>query len=334
MKKTLIIAEAGVNHNGSLKLAKKMIEIAAKAKCDFVKFQTFNPDELVHKKAKMAYYQKNNLKKKLTQNQMLKKYQLSKKDHVELIKICKKNNIKFLSTAFDIKSLKLLLDLRISTFKIPSGEITNYPYLEFIGKQNKKIFMSTGMSNMDEVKNAFKILTKTGTNKKNITILHCNTEYPTPLKDVNLRAMLAIKKELNVDVGYSDHSLGITVPIAAVALGAKVIEKHFTLNQKMSGPDHKASLNADNLAILVKAIRDTETLLGSKEKKISPSEKKNVKLVRKSIYVKREILVNQTIKDDDLQILRPEGGISPKHWKKIIGKKSKKKYNPGDRFYG
>lgn len=334
MKKTLIIAEAGVNHNGSLKLAKKMIEIAAKAKCDFIKFQTFDPDELVHNKAKMALYQKNNLKKNCTQNQMLKKYQLSKKDHLELIKSCKKNNIKFLSTAFDINSLKLLLSFGITTIKIPSGEITNYPFLEFIGKQNKKVIMSTGMSNMKEVKNALKLLTKSGTKKKNITILHCNTEYPTPFKDVNLRAMLTIKRELNVNVGYSDHTLGITVPIAAVAMGAKVIEKHFTLSQKMQGPDHKASLNADNLAELVNAIRDTEILLGSTKKKITPSEKKNVRLVRKSIYAKRKILINQIITENDLQILRPEGGISPKKWKKIIGKKSEKNYNPGDKFYG
>lgn len=311
-----------------------MVRVAADAKCDFIKFQTFDPDTLVSKNLNMASYQRKNIKLVKTQNQMLKKLMLSDKDHIDLIKECKKNKINFLSTAFDIKSLKFLLKIGVKLIKIPSGEITNIPFLEFIGKQNKKVIMSTGMSNINEIKYALNILLKNGTKKKNISVLHCNTEYPTPFKDVNLKAMVSIKHKFKIDVGYSDHTLGSSVPIAAVALGASTIEKHFTLDKNMNGPDHKASLEAKKLKQLVQDIRNTELSLGSKIKKVSKSEKKNIKFIRKSIHTKKKINKNQILSENDLHILRPEGGLHPKFFKKIIGKKSKKNYSAGEKFYG
>ena len=333
-KKVIFIAEAGVNHNGSLAIAKKMVKIASYSKCDFIKFQTFDPDTLVSRSLSMTKYQRKNIKAAKTQNQMLRELKLSENDHMELVKECKKKKIKFLSTAFDIKSLQFLLKIGLKIIKIPSGEITNTPFLEFIGKQNKKVILSTGMSNMKEIKHALNIIIKNGTKKKNITVLHCNSEYPTPFKDVNLRAMLSIKNKFNIDVGYSDHTLGSSVPIAAVALGASIIEKHFTIDKNMIGPDHKASLEAIKLKQLVQDIRNIELSLGSKIKKVSPSEKKNLRFIRKSIHTKKKINKNQILTEDDLQILRPEGGLHPKFFRKIIGKKSKKKYPTGVKFYG
>ncbi len=333
-KKVIFIAEAGVNHNGLMSIAKKMVRVAASAKCDYIKFQTFNPEKLVAKNLKLANYQKKNSKNINTQRALLSKLVLSKKNHIEIVKECKKRKIKFLSTAFDIESLKFLLKIGIDIIKIPSGEITNIPYLEFIGKQKKKIILSTGMSNMSEIKSALKVLTSSGTKKKNITILHCNSEYPAPYKDINLRAMISIKNKFRVNVGYSDHSLGLNIPIAALALGAKVIEKHFTLNTKLPGPDHKASLPAKDLKRLVDEIRNTEIAMGSKIKKITNSEKKNKKLIRKSIHSKKKIYKNQIITENDIYIVRPEGGLHPKYFKKLIGKKSKRNYSVGDKFYG
>lgn len=325
-KKTLIIAEAGVNHNGSLDLAKKMIQAASKAKVDYIKFQTFKAESSITKKAEKANYQKTTVGQQQSQFEMVKKLELTKEDHIKLINYTKKKKIKFLSTPFDIQSVELLNDLGLDIFKIPSGEITNLPYLRHLAKLNKKIILSTGMSHMIEVKNAIEILNKHGTKKKNITILHCNTEYPTPMKDVNLNAMAKMGKEFNVSFGYSDHTLGIEVDIAAVALGASVIEKHFTLDQKMIGPDHKASLEPHQLKEMVKAIRNIELALGSDVKKPSKSEKKNIKIIRKSIVAKSKIKKGDIFNSNNLTVKRPGTGLSPMKWDEIINTKATKNY--------
>ena len=261
-----IIAEAGVNHNGSIDLAKKLIDEACYAGVDAVKFQTFNAKNLATKSSQKANYQKETTSKKETQFEMLKKLELKKYEHEELISYCVNKKIIFLSSPFDIQSIDLLTELGLKIFKIPSGEITNLPYLKHIGKLNKKIILSTGMSNMSEVKNALDVLVNSGTKKSNITILHANTEYPTPMKDVNLRAMVSVGKQLDIKFGYSDHTLGIEVDIAAVAMGAICIEKHFTLDRNMEGPDHKASLEPDQLKEMVKAIRNIELALGDEKR--------------------------------------------------------------------
>jgi len=328
--KVKIILEAGINHNGSLNLAKKMVDVAAKSGADFIKFQTFKTDFLVTKNAKRARYSVKNFKKKLTQYQMLKKFELSEKDHHILIKYCKKKNINFLSSPFSIESFNFLNKLKVDTIKIPSGEITNLPFLRHIGKHKKKIVISTGMSYLNEVNEALKILVKSGTAKKNITVLHCNTEYPSPFKDINLKAMLTIKKKLKVKIGYSDHSLGTIVPIAATALGASIIEKHFTLNKKLSGPDHKASLSPSEVYEMVNEIRATEKILGSNIKKPTSSEKKNKIPARKSIVAKNFIKKGDKFTEDNLTTKRPGNGISPMNWNRIIGKKSKKNYKKDD----
>ena len=324
--KTIIIAEAGVNHNGNLDMAKELIKVASEAKADYVKFQTFKAKNTITKNAKKANYQKNTTDQRENQFDMVEKLELSKEMHVELISFSKNKNIKFLSTPFDHDSIELLKDLGLEIFKIPSGEITNLPYLRHIGKLNKKIILSTGMANLKEVKNALDVLVSSGTKKSNITVLHANTEYPTPMEDVNLRAMLTIGKELGVNFGYSDHTLGIEVDIAAVALGACVIEKHFTLDCNLEGPDHKASLEPYQLKEMVKAIRNTELALGSDIKEPSKSEIPNIEIVRKSIVAKTKIKKGDILNETNLAVKRPGNGVSPMKWDEVIDTKATKNY--------
>ncbi len=319
--KVLIIAEAGVNHDGSLEKAIKLIDIAAEAGADFVKFQTFKSENLVSKTAEKANYQTiNETVKSDSQFEMLKSLEIPQSWYPSLIKRCKDKEIGFLSTGFDEESLKILQDLNVSIFKIPSGEITNKPYLEYISKTDKKIILSTGMSNLDEVSMAIEILTSKGRKKEDITVLHCNTEYPTPYEDVNLNAMVYMKKKFNINVGYSDHTQGIEVPIAAVAMGASVIEKHFTLDKKSIGPDHKASLNPNELKTMILSIRNIEKSLGINSKIVSPSEEKNLTIVRKSIHLKNDIKKGSRIEKKDLIMLRPGDGISPMNIDEVIGR--------------
>lgn len=325
MNKTIIIAEAGVNHNGSIQLAKKLIDVAAAAGVDYVKFQTFKAEKLVSPDAKQAEYQKRNLKSESNSSQyeMLKKLELSENAHFELIKYCKKKKIKFLSTAFDMDSLEFLIKLNPGLYKIPSGEITNLPYIKRIGSLSKEVILSTGMSTMKEIENAVGVLVKSGTSKNNITVLHCNTDYPTKFSDVNLNAMQAISKRLKVKIGYSDHTLGIEVPIAAVALGAVVIEKHFTLDRSLPGPDQAASLEPNELKQMVTSIRNIEKALGSSIKAPSESEKKNIIVARKSIHLAKEITKGKRITLSDLVMKRPGDGISPMELQKVVGKVAK-----------
>ena len=325
--KVFIIAEAGVNHNGSIDLAKKLIDVASNSGVDAVKFQTFKAVNITTRKAEKAKYQKQATDIKESQFDMLKKLELSVEAHKELISYCNYKKINFLSSPFDIESIELLNDLGLKIFKIPSGEITNLPYLRHLGALNKEIILSTGMSNIKEVKFALGTLINSGTQKNNITILHANTEYPTPIEDVNLKAMLTIGKELEVKYGYSDHTLGIEVDIAAVAMGATCVEKHFTLDCKMDGPDHKASLEPNELKDMVKAIRNIELALGSGIKKPSKSEIQNIKISRKSIVAKTKIKKGQILNEQNLTIKRPGTGICPTKWDKIIGTKAVKDYN-------
>lgn len=326
MNKVFIIAEAGVNHNGSIELAKKLIDVAVEAGVDAVKFQTFKAENLVSKNAQKADYQKQTTDKEESQFEMIKKLELDVSTHKELIAYCKTKNIMFLSTPFDHDSIELLNDLGLEIFKIPSGEITNLPYLRHIGKLGKKVILSTGMANIGEIENALDILIEAGTKKENITVLHANTEYPTPMEDVNLKAMLTIGKTFDVAFGYSDHTLGIEVPTAAVALGASCIEKHFTLDKTMQGPDHKASLEPDELKAMVKAIRNIELALGSSVKKPSPSEAKNKLIARKSIVAKTNIKKGDILSENNLAIKRPGNGISPMRWDEIVGIVASKDY--------
>jgi len=327
---TIIIAEAGVNHNGSIELAKKLIDVAAEAGAYFVKFQTFKAETLVTQTADKAEYQKEITNTDESQFEMIKKLELDRKTHEELIDYCKIKDIQFLSTAFDHDSIDLLALINIPLFKIPSGEITNLPYLRHIGKMGKPIIMSTGMSTLDEVRDALNLLIEAGAEKEQITILHCNTEYPTPMKDVNLKAMLTIKDELGVNIGYSDHTLGIEIPIAAVAMGATVIEKHFTLDRNMSGPDHAASLEPEELKAMVTAIRNIEKAMGGGEKKPSSSETKNIAVARKSIVAKMSIKKGELFTEENLTVKRPGTGISPMGWDTVIGKVASSDYEMDD----
>jgi N,N'-diacetyllegionaminate synthase len=324
MRKVLIIAEAGVNHNGNIEIAKKLIDAACEANADIVKFQTFKADKLVSRNAKMAEYQIKNISSESLDNsqyQMLKKLELNEEDHVVLMNYCKSKGIEFLSTSFDNESIDLLRKLKIKIWKIPSGELTNKPLLQKIGAFNESIIISTGMALMSEIQDAIEILIESGTKRDNITVLHCNTEYPTPMSDVNLKAMNEIKQKLNVRVGYSDHTLGIEIPIAAVALGAEVIEKHFTLDREMEGPDHKASLEPNELLYMVESIRNIEVAMGSGLKQPSSSEKKNIIIARKSIHLNRDLTSGSIISASDLIMKRPGDGISPMEYEKLIGKK-------------
>ena len=328
--KTLFIAEAGVNHNGNLNLAKKMIIIAKESGADFIKFQTFDAKNLTVLNAKKAPYQAQNThKKKETQYLMLKKYQLSIKDHYFLIKECKKNKINFLSSPFDIPSIKLVKKLKLKYIKIPSGEITNFSYLEEVGKLKKRIILSTGMSNLKEIKEALKILISNGTKKKDITVMHCHTAYPTYAQNVNMKAMLTIKKKLNINIGYSDHTVGPEASLLAVSLGAKIIEKHFTTNRKLAGPDHLASSTPGELKQLIISIKKIEKMIGSEVKIATAEERKNIKIVRKSIYAKKSILKGDRFNKRNIIALRPERGISANKWFNLLKIKSKKNYEPG-----
>jgi len=334
MNHTIIIAEAGVNHNGSLDNAFKLVDAAVKAGVDYVKFQTFKAEKLVSKSAAKAEYQIENTKNSQeSQLQMLRKLELSISDHEELIKYCGQRGIRFFSTAFDLDSLLYLSKLGFEMVKIPSGEITNLPYLNLAASLFSKVILSTGMATMPEVKEAFDVFVSAGLLKENIIILHCNTEYPTPMKDVNLLAMLSIKKAFGTSVGYSDHTLGIEIPIAAVALGASVIEKHFTLDRNMPGPDHIASLEPDELKAMVDAIRNIElAIAGSGTKMPSESELKNISIARKSIHLKNGKKSGDIISIDDLEMLRPGDGISPMQMNQIVGKALNKDLNSGDKL--
>lgn len=321
MNKTLIIAEAGVNHNGSLDIAKQLIDVAAAAGVDYVKFQTFKTEKLVSKTAQKAAYQKENTgNEEEGQYEMIKKLELNKAAHQELISYCKEKNIKFLSTAFDLDSIDLLEELGIDFFKIPSGEITNLPYLKKIASKKKPVILSTGMANLGEIEAALHVLVKHGLKKKDMTILHCNTEYPTPMEDVNLSAMNTIATAFKVKTGYSDHTLGIEVPIAAVARGAVCIEKHFTLDRTMEGPDHRASLEPNELKAMVQSIRNIEKAIGNGEKVPSKSEQKNIIIARKSIHAAKDLPQGHLLTMSDLQMKRPGNGISPMDLELLLGK--------------
>lgn len=325
--KVLIIAEAGVNHNGSLEIAKRLIDEASFAGVDIIKFQTFKAEKLVSKAAKQAEYQKKNIGKgEETQYAMLKKLELSNELHEELIVYCKSRNIRFFSTAFDMDSIDYLHSLNLGLWKIPSGEITNYPYLKKIASYKEPVILSTGMCELTDIENAINVLVGNGVSKDTITVLHCNTEYPTPMKDVNLKAMLEIKEKFGVEIGYSDHTEGIEVPIAAVALGATVIEKHFTLDKNMEGPDHKASLEPNELKAMVRSIRNIEQALGTGHKTISESERKNIEIARKSIVAAKDIKEGDIFTEDNITVKRPGNGISPMEWENIIGKVAKRDF--------
>jgi len=324
--KTYIIAEAGVNHNGSLELAFQLIDAAREAGVDAVKFQSFKAETLVSKKAEKADYQKKTTDINESQYDMIKKLELSLDDHYKLIEYCKKVGIQFLSSPFDLDSIDLLEELRLDIFKIPSGEIINLPYLRKIGKLNKYVILSTGMSDLGEIEDALNVLVENGTDINKIIVLQCNTEYPTPYEDVNLKAMFTIKNSFGVKVGYSDHTKGIEVPIAAVAIGAEVIEKHFTLDRNMEGPDHKASLVPNELKEMVFAIRNIEKALGNGIKKASKSELKNKPIARKSLVAVKEIKKGELFTEKNIGIKRPGNGISPMRWDEVIGKISNKEY--------
>jgi len=326
-EKVFIIAEAGVNHNGSLDRAKEMVKVAAIAGADAIKFQTFKAETLVTKDAVKANYQIKASSQTETQFEMLKKLELSYESHHQLLKICESNQIEFLSSPFDLTTIDLLKKLGINKWKIPSGEITNLPYLRKIASFGQEIILSTGMADLEEIKVALSVFTTAGIPLNKITVLHCNTEYPTPMQDVNLKAMQTIKFSFpGVKIGYSDHTKGIEVPIAAVAMGATMIEKHFTLDKNLPGPDHKASLSTDELVQMVNAIRNIEDALGNGIKKPSPSEKKNIAIARKSIVAACNIAIGEKLTRDNLTIKRPGNGLSPMKWDEILGNFAKHGY--------
>lgn len=326
INRVFVIAEAGVNHNGSLEKAIEMIRVAKEAGADAVKFQTAVPELVMTKDAAKADYQLQITEQDETQLEMVKKIHLPLDAYGKLKVECEKHEIEFMSTAFDDVSIETLIKLGLKRYKIPSGEITNLPYLRHIGRIGKPIIISTGMATMDEVRIALNILIDAGSEKKTITILHCNTEYPTPMEDVNLKAMLTMAAEMGVAVGYSDHTLGIEIPVAAVAMGATIIEKHFTLDRTLPGPDHRASLEPDKLKAMVRAIRNIETAMGNGIKRPSPSETKNISIARRSIVAKRSIRKDEPFTEDNLMVKRPGTGISPMEWDSLIGKPSNKQY--------
>ena len=330
IKRIRIIAEAGVNHNGSLSLAKKLIDVASEANADAVKFQTFKADKLVTRTAQKAEYQKQTKVAPESQYEMLKKLELDENAHRELVSYCENQNIMFLSTPFDHDSINLLHSFGMSIFKIPSGEITNLPYLRHVGRTGKELILSTGMANLGEVEDALNILIMEGVPRYKITVLHATTEYPCPMDEVNLRAMQTIRDVFGVNVGYSDHTKGIEVAIASVAMGASVIEKHFTLDCNMLGPDHKASLEPDELKAMVTAIRNIEEAMGDGIKKPSENELKNIPISRKSIVALRRINKGETLSAENLTVKRPGNGLSPMRWDETIGKVAGKDYLPDD----
>jgi len=330
---TLIIAEAGVNHNGSLDIAKQLIDKAVETGADVIKFQTFKAENLVSKSAKQADYQKKNIGSKADDSQlsMLKKLELSHEDHEVLMQYCNQKGIRFFSTAFDMESIDYLHSLNLGLWKIPSGEITNYPYIKKIAQFHEPVILSTGMCEMEDISAAMNVLLEYGVQRDQITILHCNTEYPTPFEDVNLLAMQQIKENFQVKVGYSDHTKGIEVPIAAVALGACVIEKHFTLDRNMEGPDHQASLEPDELRAMVCAIRNIEKAVGGDgTKHVSESERKNIAIARKSIVAACDIKKGDLLTEENLTVKRPGTGISPMRWEEVVGTKAIKDFSEED----
>jgi len=332
---TLIIAEAGVNHNGSQKLARELIQVAAEAGADLIKFQTFAADRLVTGSAKKADYQLVTTEAQESQHEMIRKLELSREVHKELIEYCQQCGIGFFSTGFDIQSVSLLADLGLDRFKIPSGEITNLPYLQYLGSYGKPIILSTGMAKLGEIEAALEVLEASGTAREKVTVLHCNTEYPTPMEDVNLRAMSAIRDALGVQVGYSDHTLGIEVPVAAVALGATVIEKHFTLDRSLPGPDHRASLEPAELKAMVQAIRNIELALsGDGLKHPSPSETKNIPIARKSLVANCAIRAGEIFTTQNLTSKRPGTGISPMRWDEFIGRTATRDFQEDEMIEG
>lgn len=322
MNKVMIIAEAGVNHNGSLELAKELVLKAKEAGADYIKFQSFKAEKLVSRKASKAEYQKLRTASEESQFDMLKKLELSENEHLVLVNYCKEVGIGFSSSPFDIEGIAYLDSLGVDFFKVPSGELTNLPYLKELAKFNRHIILSTGMATLKEVESALQVL-----KGKKVTVLHCNTEYPTPMDDVNLKAMITMQEHFIIDVGYSDHTLGIEVPIAAVALGANVIEKHFTLDNSMDGPDHKASLEPQELKAMVKAIRNIEKALGHGRKEPSPSELKNKEIARKSILAATSIKAGEMFSEKNLTVKRPGNGLSPMKWDEVIGKLAKRDFS-------
>ena len=325
--RVFIIAEAGVNHNGSLSLAKQLIDAAVDAGTDAVKFQTFRAENLVAINARKAEYQKETTGASESQFDMIKKLELSAANYKELMDYCQEKDVVFLSSPFDHESIDVLNRIGLQIFKIPSGEITNLPYLRYIGSLHKQIILSTGMSNLQEIESALNILIDAGTLKDDITVLHANTMYPTPMEDVNLNAMQTIRNTFSISVGYSDHTLGIEVDIAAVAMGASMIEKHFTLDKDMNGPDHKASLEPKELKAMVLAIRNIEKALGNNKKRASPSENVNIDIVRKSIVASKCIKKGELLTEKNITTKRPGGGINPMQWDKVIGSFASKRYD-------
>lgn len=328
--KTLIIAEAGVNHNGDLALARQLIDVAAEAGTDMVKFQTFSADRLVTAHAWKAAYQAQTTDAGESQHAMIRRLELTREMHEELIDHCKSRGIRFFSTGFDPESIDLLVELGLNRFKIPSGEITNLPYLRHVGRYGKPVILSTGMATLGEIEAALDVLEHAGTLRDRITVLHCNTEYPTPMADVNLRAMLTIRDAFGVAVGYSDHTSGIEVAVAAVALGATVIEKHFTLDRALPGPDHKASLEPDELKAMVAAIRNIEQALGDGIKRPSPSEAKNKPVARKSLVAACAIRSGEVFSASNLAVKRPGTGLSPMRWDEVVGRKAVRDFAPDE----
>ncbi|MDE5966254.1 MAG: N-acetylneuraminate synthase [Lachnospiraceae bacterium] len=326
----LIIAEAGVNHNGDIETAKKLVDAAAAAGADIIKFQTFRAERLVRRDAKKAAYQLETTDAGESQYEMLKKLELTEEMHHILMEYCSEKNIEFLSTPFDIESMRFLDRLGISVLKLPSGEITNYPYLREAGRIGKKIILSTGMSVLEEVSQAIAVLREHGA--QDITVLHCNTQYPTPMGDVNLNAMITMRDQLGVDVGYSDHTVGIEVPIAAAALGARVIEKHFTLDRNMEGPDHKASIEPQELKAMVDAIRNIEAALGDGQKIVSASEAANREVVRKSITAAAVVREGELFTEKNLTTKRPGTGLSPMLWESVLGQRAKRDFLPDEQI--
>lgn len=330
-KRPIIIAEAGVNHNGDMELAYRLIDAAADARVDYVKFQTFQTSSLVVKNAQKALYQRENTREKQeSQEEMLRKLELTPQNHLDLIAYCKQKNIAFLSTAFDLPSIDLLVHLGIKLGKIPSGELTNFPFLRKMAQSFPQLILSTGMSQLHEIKDTLHVLYRFGHTPDTVTVLHCNTEYPTPFEDVNLLAMNKLSDELGVKIGYSDHTLGIEIPLAATALGATVIEKHFTLDRNMDGPDHRASLEPNELKAMVDGIERVAVSLGSTEKTVTPSEQKNKFVARKSIVAATFIKEGDFFTEENLTVKRPGNGLSPMRWEEVLGGKATRNYEPDE----
>ena len=327
---TIIIAEAGINHNGSVDMAKQLINVASDAGANYVKFQTFDSKLVVTSTAKQADYQLKNTGITESQLDMISKLELSRENHYELLEYAKTCNIKLFSTAFDLPSIKFLNELNFDMFKIPSGEITNLPYLRLIGSYDKAIILSTGMATLGEIEDALRVIEDSGTNRKKITLLHCTTAYPAPVVDVNLRAIHTLRQAFGIDVGYSDHTEGIEIALAAVALGATVIEKHYTLNRRLPGPDHKASIEPDELKLLVSSVRRVELALGDGIKRVTPSELKNVTVARKSLVATCKINKGDIFTDLNISVKRPGNGISPMRYDEVMGKLAVKDFDFDD----